>query len=449
VHKTLPSLVLVAGIVGLTACDDAGRQQTALQDAIQQIQVAERGFVAASDEPVPLMQHRRENLEDASRKLRSVVDQGTAAQQTTARRLLADLASSLARMDAQQAAAAYGEIAPESVQLVSLAMAADRAAARAQLLDQRQPAVIEALRTQIREEEARLAELRASAEQTQRQIDGERAALERIENQRDQAMARAQELRSQAFVAEGAEGFRLADDAAAVEREGTIAAAEGDRRQLTIDMLQSQLSVVESQLRLTTEVIEELNSRVAAAQRRQGEIEQASIDAIRARDEQIAALSERLGDVLSAFRERVDGRLQQASQRLGEAVQHLQAAEGGADRDIRDHVQLDLLTARAMQVHLYAEHLMLTAAFHDLLRTLQQSIASLDGVEAPGLAEAVQQLAEQRTALAAEATQAIQSGQQLAAQLANAPESVASVAAEHTRRLAGYQQRLQAAGATN
>lgn len=435
-QNKLASLVLMASLAGLTACGESVSPQSALDDALRQIEIAQQGYAQpAGEKATALEQHRSEALAEAARTLQDVLSGGTPAQQVAARQLLAEIRASMARMAAQEAAAAYGQVAPQAVALLDIATAAESADSRRVLLDERRPAVIQAVREEIQQQQTRQQNLQAEAQQLQQKIEAEEAQLKTINTRRDEAMARAQELRAQAFVAEGDEQYRLYDQAAAAEREGTVAAAEGDRHRLTIDMIQSQLAVIDSQLKLTNDLIREMQERVQAAQQRQQEVEQGVAEAVQARGQQVQQLSAALEEVSRRFNQQVDQKLQQASERIAEAVQHLEAAQGQATGQVRQAVEQDLLGARAAQASLLAEHLLVVDGFHDVLRALQQAVAGVEDAQVPALQTLTQDLAAKKSDLVAQAQQAIQSGQQLATQLGDQDQA---------DRLAQYAQRINA-----
>lgn len=435
-QNKLASLVLVALTAGLTACGESVSPQSALDDALRQVEVAQQGYAQpAGEEARALIQHRGETLAEAARTLQDVLSGGTPAQQVAARQLLAEIQASMARMAAREAAQAYGQIAPQAVSLLDIATAAESADSRRLLLDERRPAVIEAIREEIQQQQTRQQNLQAEAQQLQQKLQAEQGQLETINARRDEAMARAQELRARAFVAEGDEQYRLYDQASAAEREGTVAAAEGDRHRLTADMLQSQMAVIESQLKLTSELVGEMQERVQAAQQRQQEVEQGVAQTTQTRDQHVQQLTTALEEVSRQFNQQVDQKLQQAGAQLAEAVQHLEAAQGQASGPVQQAVRQDLLGARAAQASLFAEHLLVVDGFSDVLRTLQQTVAGVEGAQVPALAALTQDLAAKKTDLAARAQQAIQSGQQLANQLGDQDQA---------DRLTKYAQRVGA-----
>lgn len=445
---TLPSMLLaVLAGAALSGCGNAQSQQSELDEALRTVQLAEVGYVPnQAGNTASVAAYRQQTLGKAAQQLDLVIQNGTPGEKVAARRLKADIQASAARDAAREAAAEYEQLAPRAVELVTYAVAAERAAARGAAMDERQPAVIAGLNEEIGKQNQRKSELQREAADLQKKLDAENAALAEINTRRDQAVGQAQQLRDQAFVQEGQQQFDTYEQAAVAEREGTKADAEVARRQLNIDVLNSQLSVLKSQLALTDNLLTELSERVKAGQARQTEIETGVAGANTDRDAQLAKLRTEVDQLVSVYRSAVEQRLATATEQMRSAVSLLEQAQGDARLATnREAVQLDLLAARAAEAHLLAQQLLVTSGFHSILGVIAQNTQKLEGAELPALQQAMADLAQKKTQLATQAREAVQRGQELAQQLAGGSGAVAEAAQKRTERFEAYKQSIDAA----
>lgn len=417
-RKQLVLPLVMASVTCVIGCEEAVDTQSALDRAIQKVEQASVGYVPGQDND--MRAYRQRTLGEAAQELQTVANSGTPAEQSAARRLLAELHLSAARHAAREASMAYGELLPRAIELSSLILDADRAGAREKSLDQGQPQVVASLQQAVTEQTRQQQQLGQERTQLQSQLEAAQAEVAQIRERSNAAMARAQELRDQAFVKEGDERFNLENDAAAAAREASIADAEAQRKQLDVDIIQSKLAVVNSQLELVNNLVAELNNRVQKAQERQQEIQTATGEAQKNRQESLAALQQKLGTLMNEYNTQVEERYARATARVAEAIQALQAAQQGAGPAARQGLQADLLAARTTQAQLLTEHLFVTDGFHDVVKMLDAASARLPGAGGGAFSQQVQTLAQRKGDLATQAQQAIQSAQELAGQSAAA-----------------------------
>lgn len=447
VRKCLASVMLMA-VAGIQAgCGESSVEPGVLKDAVTAFDRAQQGFVpegtqegTQSADTIGVRAYRQQALREAGARLDAVIESGSASQQIAAGRLRAGVDASAAHYATREATLAYAALAPRAVKLMSQVAAADRAMARGQALDVNQPELIRALEAEVQQQTQRRQELQHESDELTAQLKAQQAEQAAIRATRDKATAAAQALREQAFIAKGDQRYDLYDQAAKKQREASTAAAEMERRQLDIDMLNSRLGVVNSQLSLANELLAELKGRADAARRRQQEIEQAIAAAMKDRDAALDALAGGFQGVMAVYREQVDAPLAAATQRMAQAVAQLQAAQklaaSGPDAALAQSLRADVLGALTTQSQLLTEHLRTVRGFHQILEMVSNGVQRIDPQQAAAFDAALSELAAKMSELAAKAQQTIASAQQLADQLGGASGGIAAAAKAQSERLA-------------
>ncbi len=419
-------------------CGDAASNSTAYDEALEKLAVAQQGFVPSSGEGggPTLAAFRQESLTEAGEALDEVIASGSPAQKVGAYRLRAHVDASAARHAAREAASHYAQLAPQAIQRASHALAADRAQARAADRGGDQTPLLQSLRQMMTRQQERRTELVAQAEQLRAELGAKQQEKAQIQSRRDASAARVSQLRNQAFVARGEEQFRLQEEAAGVEREGTLAAAELARTQLDIDMINSRLGVIDSQLQLADKLLADLQSRLEQTQARQSELEQGLAAAEQARQQELQQLADAYNQIWDTFETQVNSRLAEAAEQTALAVNRLEEAGGIAGSE-RSAVQLDLLGALTTRAEILVEHLQTLAGFRDILELVAQTA----GDQADPFQQRIDRLRQEGAAIAESAVAAIERGR-TAAQQAMAGGSM-DVAQQRASRLEAYAAQVQ------
>jgi hypothetical protein len=443
-------MVLAAGLAG---CGEAGSQQAAgeknLLAAIERIDQAHQGFVPASMStdgvPMELQTYRQDTLNDALAQLEKVIQSGTPQQQAAARRLFAEISASASRHLARQALAEYANLAARSTAMLSYLAAADRAAARAALFVSDDAAVTAELESARQTQLGQQQELQQRIEQLQSQRDQHEQQLAQSRQQADQAVAAASDFRQQAFVATGDEQYDLYDKAAEQDRVASSASAEAEKHRMALDVLDSQLVVLDRQQQLVRELLTDLEQEANEAAEQMQLAKQSAAAAEDDRKEAAQALAQEFEQVMAVYEQAVDGQFDQAAQRIAQAVQAVEnvASQSAAERQA---VQSDLLAALNEQTHTLTQHAIVAAGMAHTVGALAAGSERLGLPTAPMLTQALDQLKTKQDALIEQARAAVTAGQELTTALldeVSEDSPMATFAQAQAKQLQTYAGQLQ------
>ena len=442
--RKIISCMTVAGLgfATLTGCGQPEDPHAELEQAVQRVLAADRSDLDVEATPLSLLSERREALQQSIAEIESAIRAGEGPSQAAARRLLADVYASIARIDAGQAMEQYSGLMSRSPALAAYLRSLDGSASRVAQLEEGDQGIREQLQQEIRDQQARQAQLQQQRQQLQTQ-------LQELQEQRDEqaqlslaAMTEMTQLTGEAFMAEGDEQYDLEAEAAQARRRAEEFDTAAELHQIDIDAAQAEVQLLDAQLQRLDEVLDNLADEVE--QRRQRDQQRITQRDAAEQDRTAAAeqLAGEFDETWSVYQASVDQPLIEAVRMLDDAMDQINLAVNQADSQVQTHAQLGLAGMHVEKAHLLSRHQMMTRA---ILQTLDMIVAGpergFSRQQIEQFTEARNQLAARHSELRSQMQEVTDQGLQLAGELADRGGDVAEQAHAYRTRLNELQQR--------
>jgi hypothetical protein len=422
--RSLPALggvaLIAAAAFASVGCEDEQAQaDQSLQNAIAQIQRAERGFPADGTDQVA---YRQQSLNEAMTDLEAAADgQGDSA--ATAARLIAHVHASAANAKVSQALSAYARLTPEAAALLShvaVAQIVETGTSRGTI--DRDPGIAE-LQDAIDQTTTRRDAARASAQELQAQVNGLEARIAEHRKTAGDRLADSRRLAGEALAASSSKAaYDLEDQAGRADLASKKASIEAERVSAERTLIAARLAGENARAQQSDAAVTRLTARLEE-QRQLGQIERSAADDARA--DRKAAIDELAGafDVVTQqYARNVDAVLLEAVDRAQQGVSVADRATSLATGPQRQAARLDLVSARVTLGYAAAQRALTASMFRDLVTNVAQSVESLDGP----LAETVGTNAADMTEVVEQATTTARASLEVAideANQVNAPDA--------------------------
>lgn len=403
---------------------------------------------------VEFRQAKRADHIEALAQIRSI---GTRMQQSSVNALLAGEHAGEAHDLAEAVAMDWSRFESVTVDLIDQVGKLEGAIDHVVLFEPNEAPVLAMLRDQVIEVNNRLADHERAVAQLGKKIAEHTA---RAEEHAAERVARAAEVAAGRSEIGQAEGTAILDIADRVQRAGADMASADAKYQLEasrIEVLSSELRVVQQQRDLAREAATSLQARVA-------EVEARSESIASALDEQIVvfrgllmALNSRAEELAAAFEQDVAERLRAAAVGMEKAVEMAETARRHATREDRRAAESEVVAMMLGRVHVLVGDVLARRAYG---RTLEVVAGGVDAILQKGPrinleSEAIRvhenqakNILDSEQALTEQARAAIDEGRKRAVELADGPESDPYVqgGADYILLFDAYAARLEALG---
>ena len=444
-QNSLVALLVLS--MALSACEDPSAQQhqqagESLYQAITLIDEGDQGYVSPDvGDPTDQVGFRHGRYSQAIEHLDEVASTGSPTQRSAARRLKADLVTARARRTARDAQQQWASIANHGATVLGFVAAVTRTDAQVKLFDVDESQLLAALENQLRDTGKREAQLKNHVEALKKQLADLSAQRKQQVAKRDQAIKRAADLRSQAFVTEGEHRYELELQTIVTQREADATTSEIDKLDLQITVRSSEMVMVEQQWTLSTSAIEAVKRQIDDAETRHNKVEELRQAAVAARNKATNDLASHLANMVTEFNDKVNTPLDDAAADIKDAISALEseAKKSTGDKKSRHIIQFDELSKRLAYVHLLNQHLTAARSGHGVLAVVaeqaQRSIPTQSGL----FAQNAKPFHENVTRIGATLSGAIDEARTIANDLAeNANETIANHALNSQDLLDAY-----------
>ena len=280
-------------------------------------------------------------------------------------------------------------------------------------------------------------QLAGEIESLQQQIEQKQQRVSTLEAKAKQQFARTQELRNEAFGAEGERHFELLAEANEAQTAGREASFKAQQLKAEIEASQRELSDLNQQRQLASQAADRLREAIAKYQQRAKQIQQQQRDAA----QQVSEARQAVGQTLGQLRDRYQAVAKQyntAASRIAKAVEVMKAAADAAEGDQQNRVQYALLSQYVEQARILSEHAQLARGLASSLKTASGADV-LGQAQVAAMNEAISNLTESHEQLTSKLNKAVDSGRELAQTLADAAdEDLAELANKQSQRLQSY-----------
>jgi hypothetical protein len=422
---TLPILSLV--MLSLLGCDSQASQQAKaqkyLESARTKLRAADVGYVlsaaGASGESANLQAYRQESMDAVFADLNEVLKLDAPQQKLQALLISAVIDASAARYAARQAATENAVLAGRSTTLLGYLTALEGSSSRAIALKPQEALILEKLNEEIVTQSVVRDELSARAGDLNTRLEAVNAKANAFKARADEGYAKAQALQEQAFVARGDRMYDLQDQASKLERAAAVESAAAEREQVVARDLLAELELTASQLTLTEQLVSDLSNQVTQTQARAVTLENESAAAAQAAGQAATTMAEEFTQIADVHAKAVQAKMDQAGKRIDKAVASLEQAVGLAtDRDTKQTAKLQLLSAYVDQAHIATSHAIYVGGLASTTRVLAESARKLTPQDAGAYTDRLETLLSSQADLNTRADEAVQTGKELAAELA-------------------------------
>ena len=443
-RNSWPVWILLVAVVG--CADEQATEEKDVLDthvqAVQQLQRLEAGYVPAAETEMTYQAYRQAQVPSVIDTLNPVVGKGTPGQQVATNRQLAQLYASQARAQLREAMEVGTRLSSRSAVLVATFDRLRTAAAAANRADVDMSQTIRQFQDGLADRERAVASLQAQVDELTQRITAREAEMARLQAQAEQAVARAVELRSDAFIESGEQQLKLYEEALTLERRASTAQAQRQTISAQVDIWKSERQVVQGNLDLAIEARDRFQELFDQARARQRDNQAAYDAAIESRDAVIGELESRLDDLQRQFTEQVQARMDDAMQRLEKGTTLLEDATGKASGPIRDDVHADLLALQLDKLYLIDNYLSVLRGYGSNV-LLVATTGEADFAQRQQFANTAARLVDLHDSLVAEGGSILDAARQTAGELAGEQEII-----EANALIDGYAERIGSSAVT-
>lgn len=371
---------------------------------------------------------RDEHIEDLT-QIRSI---GTPMQQSAVNALLAGEYAGKAHDLSEAVAMDWSRFESRTVDLIDQVGKLEGAIDHVVLFEPDEAPVLAMLRDQVIEGNNRLADHERAVAQLEKKIAEHTALAEKHAAER---VARAAEVAAGRSEIGQAEGTAILDIADRVQRAGADMASADAKYQLEasrIEVLSSELRVVQQQSDLAREVATSLRARVAEVETRSESIARALDEQIVVFRELLVALNSRAEKLAAAFDQDVAEKLRGAAEDMKTAVEMAETARRHATRKERRAAESEVVAMMLGRVHVLVGDVLARRAYGRTLEVVADGVAAAleKGPRINLESEAIRvhenqakNILDSERELIEEARVAIDEGRKRAVDLAEGPES--------------------------
>lgn len=377
-------VALLAGCSDKQAAEQSKNHRQFLA-AVGGYEKAQQGFVPKGEEatgadgkPSPeLAPYRSKTLLQAAKGLEATLTSASEADKLQARRLIADAYATAAEQSAREAMADWVDVSRRSASLVSQVLLADRADARAKAFDIDETPLIEKLK-----EQQKLAAQEADEfQKTAQTLAGRGKKLEQViakaRGEADSAVDQVSKLRTEAFVKRGAGQDALLARAVRLEGDAAGARAVVQSQGAELDVVRSELAVVNQQIALRQANIKSLQDQIAGVEQRQRKNHDERDGAVTQKERAVAELKEALEKIGADYATLVEAKMVTAQAHADKAIAALGEAAKKASGADKKAVQLDLLSKHAVRAAVNAQNLFAASGYSKTIDVLANQIKRL------------------------------------------------------------------------
>ncbi len=458
----LIGLVLGLGLLGACSDDQAGNQAVheRFNKAVQILAKADQGYVPQGGEtPSPLsvgdqrvtenkpdlQAYRQKVLAEAAVELEAILDRGSRAQQLATRRILADVYASQGRYGARQAMVHWASIADRSATLMSFLGSVDRADSHVHLFDLDEGPLLKQLRQDRADAQGRIKGFQKQTDKLNQQASKLNQQIDALKQEAQSATERARQLHGQALLAtQGSEQYDLYDQSAQEDRRANAASTEVQKLEVELDVVKSELSVLDRQIRLARGASETLDKQISAAQRRQSRGLHQKAQA--AKSEAIDQMVVHFNQIEQDYLDTVQGQMDQVIEKMSRVVELMAGAEAPrGDRDAQQSLELERLAHMVSMVHVLTEHILAASSHGHTLTIIAQQAQRLMPQQALMFDDHTQQIYKKQQEVIQTAKRTISDAVLIAQSISQGlgqGNPLADIATQQSQRLEAYRRRI-------
>jgi len=444
-------IVFIAGCADKEAAQRA-EAHTRFTDAVDLVSAADQGYVpAGSDKAADLNTNletfRQNKLKEAAAQLEPVISSGTTEQKLAARQLLADIKSSHARVILRSGMNEWADLANESASLLTVLAAIDSANARAISLDISDEPLLKKLNEDQIVTRRRLVELQESRSALTQRVAELKTAMADLNKQSEAALVESRAFTDKAFPLSGDQRYELYEKASQAERKSSKLASEADKRGVNLDVYESELEIIDSQIASAERFLKSIASQIDDVKIRGDNRVKSFNEAEAERDELIRQLDADVDDLARRFDDKVDRQLAEALADIDRSIELMNRAV--ADSQNSRDVQIELLAKMMTRVHILTSHIMVIS---DLGRTLNVIAVRAADEKHPLMTEqrsrfksVIARISQRQSQIIGQAIYDIDTANDLALQLAQGAsetDAIATVANSYAGDLSRYRNRI-------
>lgn len=385
---------------------------------------------------------RQSMLSEAAKKLESIVDKGSVSLQESARRTLADVYASQARHTARQARMRWAELSDRSAVLMSYLGSVDRADSLARLLDVDVGQLLARLEEDRAATQGRIDWLTRQQQDLRQRTAQLTKEIQRFNTDSQRHAQEAQRLRDQALLAtEGPGQYDLYDESAVADRRANVASAQSQQMNVELDVIESELVLLAQQARLAQEAVETADKQITTVGQRQARL--LHQEALASKAQAIERLSEFLDDVVDAYAQGVELKMDRATERMNDAVDELTTVVSVALQEDKNRVQLERLAHMAGLIHVLTDHILVAGSHGHTLAVVASQAPRLMPQQADQCLDRAQSVYEKQKKLIETAKQIIGDATAIYDELAGGNGAGQSeLAKQQSERLRAYGNRI-------
>ncbi len=456
-YSSVALIALAAGCVDEQAASQREARER-LGQVVSLIAQADQGFVpkdsetelsldvdgkTATDKTADIQAYRQDVLGQAAKELESIVEHGSVAQQVSVRRLLADVYASQTRFESREAMLQWAALADRSATLMSFLGSVDHADARIRLLTPDEAPLLARLKEDKASTQQRLKKFRLEATLLRKRSSDMSAQIDKLQSQADAQAQLSQQFGAQALQTTNSdEQYDLYDQAAAADRRTSAAAANAQELKVSLDVINSELAIIEKQIQLADQAIRTLNDQIASAQRRQSTAMYDEATASKKRT--VDAFMQQFDQINQAYAQSVESPLEHATEKMTRAIDLLTLTLDLSDQDER-LVQLEQLAHTVGLVHLLADRIQAMGSYGYTLIVISQTATRLMPDRSSRVMDMAKLLHDKQRRLIETAKQTISTAISVADQISRSTaegDPLANIAKQQSQRLEAYRQRI-------
>jgi hypothetical protein len=297
------------------------------------------------------------------------------------------------------------------------------------------PEAPDALNTGLAAKQQRQQALAIEINDLEQLIAEQQQQIETLRQKAEAHFAEAQELRQQAFDADGQKHFDLLDQAAAAEGEQREDATRADQLESRLQVNQARLADLKQAQQATQAAQATLQSKIESYQTQLSELNQRQANARETLDTARTNATVAV-EALQEQHQRISEHYAQAAERINQAIDTLEPAVNQAPRDQREALRAELLNYYVERARILSEHASVTGRIARAIRLASRTGA----VPSESFNQAVESLSSTHGDLVGKLSEAVTAGSDAAEDLSSgAGEEMTSLAEAQRQRLENYQ----------
>lgn len=298
----------------------------------------------------------RQQLQDkAQQQLQTILNQGTAAQKITSRKLSSDLYDSSARQQLIDVIHQWTELSDQSALLLGYLQAVDRANAQVQRFARSQSSLLADMNSQATELQQKSEAIQQELSQWQTKANDLSTQIGQLDQQTQKATDQAAQLREKAFSLTGKERFETYEKASKVALTANDISSKLQSAQAQLDLISSRNAILARQLELSNEAVNQIQEQMKLTQEAQQDQDRLKVRAQQEKEKAVEQLDTSLQKIVVQYKDLNEKGFAPIAEELDKAIKMLEdALPLATNNNAKRQIQLDLLARRVSKLHLLA-----------------------------------------------------------------------------------------------